>query len=70
MVYHSETDNRPSSGPILKVVEEGSNGDMVIVGLHRGGHLDNWNDKGMCTVNTNLLLTLTCSSNYCNIPQL
>ena len=57
MVYHSETDNRPSGGPILKAVKKGADGDMVIVGLHRGGHLDNWDDEGTKGCNFGSLFT-------------
>ena len=42
MVYRGGTDPGSSGGPIFKVV----NKDLVIVGLHRGGYMDNWDEKG------------------------
>ena len=42
MVYRCGTDPGSSGGPIFKVV----NVDMVIVGLHRGGLKDDWDNKG------------------------
>ena len=41
MVYRGGTDPGSSGGPIFKVV----NKDLVIVGLHRGGYMDNWDGK-------------------------
>ena len=53
MVYRSGTDEGSSGGPILKGVK----GDLKIVGLHRGGHLDDWDDKGASGFNFGSLFT-------------
>ena len=42
IVYNAGTNIGSSGGPILKVV----NKRLVIVGLHRGGFDNNWDEKG------------------------
>ena len=54
MVYRGETDEGSSGGAILKAVIGLS---LKIVGLHRGGHKDDWDGSGAKGYNYGSLFT-------------